>query len=61
LEEFVKHFSRILAAVDFSKPSHDAFEYALALSKQRGAELVVLHAVPADQPFGWHARESVSR
>ena len=42
----VKHFSRVLAAVDFSKPARGAFDYALALSKQHGAELVVVQAVP---------------
>lgn len=49
-------FSRVLAAIDFSKPARGAFEYALALSKRHGAELVVVQAVPLDQPFGWHAR-----
>ena len=34
----VKRFSRILAAVDFSKPARGAFEYALALSQRHGAE-----------------------
>ena len=38
--------SRVLAAVDFSKPARGAFEYALALSKHHRAELVVVHAVP---------------
>ena len=31
--------------------------YALALSKQHGAELVVVQAVPPNQAFSWHARE----
>ena len=53
----VKQFSRILAAVDFSKPSRGAFEYALALSQQHGAELVVVQAVPTNQAFGQHARK----
>ena len=53
----MKHFSRVLAAVDFSKPARSAFEYALALSKRHRAELVVVQAVPLDQPFGWHARD----
>ena len=53
----MKHFSRVLAAVDFSKPARRAFEYALALSKQHRAELVVIQAVPLDQAFGWHARD----
>ena len=53
-------FSRILAAVDFSQPARGAFEYALALSKRRGAELVVVHAVPPNQRFRWHARERLA-
>jgi nucleotide-binding universal stress UspA family protein len=53
----VKPFSRVLVAVDFSLPARGAFEYALALSKQHGAELVAVQAVPLNQAFGWHARE----
>ena len=45
----MKQFSRVLAAVDFSKPARGAFEYALALSKQHGAELAVVQAVPLNQ------------
>ena len=52
----MKQFSRVLAAVDFSKPARGAFEYALALSTHHGAELVVVHAVPPNQPFSWRAR-----
>jgi nucleotide-binding universal stress UspA family protein len=52
----VNHRSRILVAVDFSKPACDAFDYALALSAHHGAELVALQAVPTDQPVSWHAR-----
>lgn len=53
----MKQFSRVLAAIDFSKPARSAFDHALALSKHHGAELVVVQAVPPDQPFGWHARD----
>ena len=53
----VTQFSRVLAAVDFSKPARGAFDYALALSKQHGAELVVVQAVPPNQAFSWQARE----
>jgi nucleotide-binding universal stress UspA family protein len=52
--------SRVLAAVDFSKPAHRAFEYALALSKHHRAELVVLHAVRPDQPFDRRGRERLA-
>lgn len=40
----MKHFSRVLGAVDFSKPAPGAFEYTLALSQHHGAELVLVHA-----------------
>jgi nucleotide-binding universal stress UspA family protein len=51
----LKQISRVLAAVDFSTPARSAFEYALALSQRRGAELAVVHAVPARRPFSWKA------
>ena len=47
----MKSYSRVLAAVDFSKPAREAFEYALALSKQHGADLVAIHAVPLQHLF----------
>ena len=50
---------RILAAVDFSQPARHAFAYALALSRQRGAALAVVHAVPANEPSRRHARARV--
>jgi nucleotide-binding universal stress UspA family protein len=53
----VRPISRVLAAVDFSKPARGAFEYALALSQRHGAELVVVQAVPLNQAFSWHGRE----
>ena len=49
--------SRLLVAVDFSDPARDAFEHALALSQQHGAELVVIQAVPLDQSFSWRDHE----
>ena len=52
--------SRVLVAVDFSKPSRGAFEYALALSQRHGAELIVVQAVPRNQAFSWHARERLA-
>lgn len=51
------HLSRVLVAVDFSPPALDAFEYALALSKDHGAELTALQAVPPEERFSWQARE----
>lgn len=56
----MKQISRVLAAVDFSEPARAAFDHALALSQRRGAELVVVHAVPPKRPFSWRARERVA-
>jgi nucleotide-binding universal stress UspA family protein len=53
----MNQLSRILAALDFSQPAEAAFDHALALSQSHGAELTVVQAVPADQPFRWHGRE----
>jgi nucleotide-binding universal stress UspA family protein len=49
---------RVLAAVDFSAPARGAFEHALRLAQD--GELVVLYAIPPDQPFGWHAVERLA-
>jgi nucleotide-binding universal stress UspA family protein len=49
--------SPIVPAVDFSAAARAAFDQALALSRSQGAELMVVHAVPANQPFRWRARE----
>lgn len=51
---------RVLAAVDFSEPARAAFDHALALSRVHDAELMVVHAVPAERPFGWHAPERIA-
>jgi nucleotide-binding universal stress UspA family protein len=47
----VTHLSRILAALDTSQASRRAFDYALALSRRTGAELIAVHAVPRTQAF----------
>ena len=52
----MNRLSRVLVAVDFSKPASDAFDSALALSAHHGAELVALQAIPTEQPVSWHAR-----
>lgn len=52
----MKSFARVLVAVDVSQPAHDAFDHALAISAQHGAGLVVVQAVPPDQPFSRQAR-----
>ena len=51
---------RVLTAVDFSEPARAAFDYALALSRWHDAELMVVHAVPTDRKFNWHARERIA-
>ena len=56
----MKQLSRILAAVDFSEPARAAFDQALALARAHGAELTVVHAVPADQSFGSKARARIA-
>jgi nucleotide-binding universal stress UspA family protein len=48
---------RILVAVDFSAPAQAAFDRAVALTRKHGAELFVVHAVPADRAFKWEGRE----
>jgi len=53
----VTQFSRILAAVDFSRPARGAFDYALALSKKHQAKLAVIQAVPIGELFGSEGRE----
>jgi len=56
----VTKLHRVLAAVDFSEPARAAFDHALALSRMHGAELLAVHAVPTDRPFGWYARERIA-
>ena len=45
--------SRILCAVEFSRPARAAFARALALSREHNAELTVVQAVPVTEPFGF--------
>lgn len=51
---------RVLAAVDYSEPARAAFDHALALSRLHAAELMVVHAVPTERKFNWHARERIA-
>ena len=46
-----------LCAIDLTKASRNAFERALSIVGVSGARLYVLHAVPADYPLSWHAKE----
>ena len=55
-----KRISRVLAAIDFSTPARAAFEHALAISRRHGAQLIVVHAVPADHAVGWQSRERLA-
>lgn len=51
---------RVLAAIDFSEPARVAFDHALALSRQHGAQLTVVHAVPTDRRFEWEALQRIA-
>jgi universal stress protein A len=51
----MNHLARILCAVDSSAPAQAAFARALALAREHGASLTVVHAVPAHRSFGWSA------
>jgi nucleotide-binding universal stress UspA family protein len=57
---YMNQLSRILSAVDFSEPGRAAFDQALVLSRTHNAELTVVHAIPKEQPFRWHARERIA-
>lgn len=52
---------RILAAISSPGARDVVFERALALARASGAELYLLHAVPADQPFSFRAVERLER
>jgi nucleotide-binding universal stress UspA family protein len=54
-------FERILVAVNLLNDRDAAFERALALARSAGAEVYVLHAVPANQPFSFRAAERLER
>lgn len=46
-----KHFSKILHATDYSKASAPALNEAVALAKQNGAELLILHVIDSVAPY----------
>ena len=52
---------RILVALSLMDGPDPAFDRALALAKGLGAELYLLHAVPANQPFSFRAAERLQR
>jgi nucleotide-binding universal stress UspA family protein len=60
-ENTVSVSSRILCAVDFSRPVQAAFEHALAVSRARNAELTAVHAIPVSRRFSWRARVRIAK
>ena len=46
---------KILCAIDLTKASRNAFDRALSIARVSNARLYILHAVPANNPFSWHA------
>jgi nucleotide-binding universal stress UspA family protein len=52
---------RILVPVTFGDRPDAAFERALALARTSGAELYLLHAVPADQRYSFNAAQRLQR
>ena len=52
---------RILVAVNSLNDRDAAFERALMLARLSGAELYLLHAVPANRPFGLWAIDRLKR
>jgi nucleotide-binding universal stress UspA family protein len=53
--------NRILVALNLTDGPDPAFERALALAKASGAELYLLHAIPANRPFSFRAAERLQR
>ena len=52
---------RILVAINSPNGRDAAFDRALMLAQSSGAELYLLHAVPANQPFSFHATGRLER
>jgi nucleotide-binding universal stress UspA family protein len=52
---------RILVAASLTSGRDAAFERGLALARASGAELYLLHAVPADHPFSFDGRHRLER
>ena len=46
-----QHYGKILYATDYSKASARALDEAVALAKQNGAELLVLHVIDSVTPY----------
>src|SRR6187551_3751771 len=54
-------YTRILVALSLSHGRDAAFDRALSLAQVSGADLCLLHAVPADYPFSYRAAERLQR
>ena len=61
METNTLNYRRILVALSLSEGRDAAFERALVLAKASGAELYLLHAIPAGQPFSFRAAERLRR
>jgi nucleotide-binding universal stress UspA family protein len=57
----VTRLSSILCGVDSSEPAQAAFRQSLALSRARNAELIVVVAVPPNEPFNRRARQRIDK
>src|SRR5690242_16811996 len=55
------NIQRILVAIDSLNGRDAAFDRGLALAQATGAELYLLHAVPANQSFSSHGAERLER
>ena len=56
----MKKLHDVITAVDYSEPARAAFDRALAISRQHGAHLTVVHAVPTDRRFDWEALQRIA-
>jgi nucleotide-binding universal stress UspA family protein len=56
-EVSVTTIKKILCAIDLTRASRNAFDRALSVARASGARLYILHAVPANYRFSWHAKE----
>ena len=54
-------YTRILVALSLSHGRDAGFDRALSLAQVSGADLYLLHAVPADYPFSYRAAERLQR
>jgi nucleotide-binding universal stress UspA family protein len=57
----MKTYERILVALSLTEGREAAFERALSLARESGAELYLLHAVPDTRPFSHRAAERLRR